>query len=180
MCKRLQLLTQVVFFAEIHVFLQLSWIGRFRSTRAYLHLETPKLQKVFLSKPFSQGNNVLDLVAYTIDGFPWRFTCVLQLSWLWLFAANRDYLQLEHESWRKYSFQKLTQFSQLNNMLDVPAANTDSFLSRDTCVSSTLLKRPIWNKMSHSPAWELDLQEVFLSKNNSVLKGKQCARCSCF
>jgi hypothetical protein len=31
-------------------------------------------------------------------------------------------------------------------MLDAAAANTDGFLSRDTCVSSTQLNRSIWNK----------------------------------
>jgi hypothetical protein len=46
---------------------------------------------------------------------------------------------------RKYSFQTLTQLSQGNNLLDAPASNTDGFLSRDTCDSSTQLKRPIWN-----------------------------------
>jgi hypothetical protein len=38
---------------------------------------------------------------------------------------------------RKYSFEKVTQFSLGNNALDVPASNTDDFLSRDTCVPST-------------------------------------------
>jgi hypothetical protein len=32
----------------------------------------------------------------------------------------------------KISFQKLTKFSQGNNVLDAPASNTDSFLLRDT------------------------------------------------
>jgi hypothetical protein len=38
---------------------------------------------------------------------------------------------------RKYSYPKLTQFSQANNVLDAPASNTDGFLSRNTCLSST-------------------------------------------
>jgi hypothetical protein len=37
---------------------------------------------------------------------------------------------------RKYSFQKLTQFSQANNVVDVVASHMDDFLSRDTYVSS--------------------------------------------
>jgi hypothetical protein len=37
-------------FGEIHVFLQLSWVDLFGANRAYLHLETPKLEEVFLSK----------------------------------------------------------------------------------------------------------------------------------
>jgi hypothetical protein len=31
----------------------------------------------------------------------------------------------------KYSFHKLTQFSQINNVLDVLASNIDGFLTRD-------------------------------------------------
>jgi hypothetical protein len=32
-----------------------------------------------------------------------------------------------------------------------PPSNIDGFLSRDTCVSSSQVNRPIWNKMSISP-----------------------------
>jgi hypothetical protein len=46
------------------------------------------------------------------------------------------------------SFQKLTQFSQRINVQDAPASNTGGFLSRDTCVSSIQVNRPIWNKVS--------------------------------
>jgi hypothetical protein len=38
-----------------------------------------------------------------------------------------------------------------NNVLDVPASNTDGFLSSDTCVSTTQLNRPLWNIESLSP-----------------------------
>jgi hypothetical protein len=44
---------------------------------------------------------------------------------------------LKNLSCRKYSFQKLSQFLQGNNVLHDPASNTDDFLSKDTCVSST-------------------------------------------
>jgi hypothetical protein len=44
----LQLLTQMVFFGEMHVFLQLSWIELFGANRVYLHLENYHLQAVFL------------------------------------------------------------------------------------------------------------------------------------
>jgi hypothetical protein len=52
---------------------------------------------------------------------------------------------------RKYSFQKLIQYAQEINVLDAPASNTDGFLLRDACVSSTELNSPIWNQMSLSP-----------------------------
>jgi hypothetical protein len=53
--------------------------------------------------------------------------------------------------YRKYSCHKLTQFIQGNNVLEAPASNTDAFLLRDICVSSTWLNRPIWSKRSLSP-----------------------------
>jgi hypothetical protein len=60
----------MVFFPEIHVFLQLSSIGLFGTNGAYLHLEKPKSQDTFLSKTKSilrgkQG--VLDSVAPNIE-----------------------------------------------------------------------------------------------------------------
>jgi hypothetical protein len=39
---------------------------------------------------------------------------------------------------------------------------------RNTCVSSTLLKRPTWN--TNVPQ---DFEEVFFSKNSSVLTGEE-------
>jgi hypothetical protein len=50
---------------------------------------------------------------------------------------------LKNLSCRKYSFQKLCQFSQGNNVLDAPASNTSGFITRDTYVSSPQLNRPI-------------------------------------
>jgi hypothetical protein len=44
---------------------------------------------------------------------------------------------LKHLSCRKCFFQKLTQFSQENNVEDAHASIEDVFLSKDTCVYST-------------------------------------------
>jgi hypothetical protein len=55
---------------------------------------------------------------------------------------------LKHLTCRKYSFQKLTEFSQGNNVQDDPESNIHGFLWRDTCVSSSQLNRPIWRKQS--------------------------------
>jgi hypothetical protein len=52
----------------------------------------------------------------------------------------------------KNFFQKLAQFSQENNEPDASACKTNGFLSRNTCVSSTQLNTPAWNKLSLSPA----------------------------
>jgi hypothetical protein len=46
----------------------------------------------------------------------------------------------------KYSFQKLSQFSKGNNVLDAEDYNIGDFLSRETCVSSTYLNRPFGTK----------------------------------
>jgi hypothetical protein len=53
--------------------------------------------------------------------------------------------------YRKYSLQKIIQFSLGNNVLDVTASTGDGCLWRDTCVSSNQLNMPIWNQMSLSP-----------------------------
>jgi hypothetical protein len=52
---------------------------------------------------------------------------------------------------REYTFQKLTQFLQGNNVLDAPASDKSGFLSGDTCVSSTQPNMPICRKHSLSP-----------------------------
>jgi hypothetical protein len=59
-------------------------------------------------------------------------------------------------------------------MLDAPGSNTDDFLLRDTCVSSTELNKPTWNIINLSHLEKYDLEEEFLSKPNSILTGTQC------
>jgi hypothetical protein len=68
-------------YLERYVFLQHDLIGVFGGKRLYLHIETPKLQKVFLSKltEFSQGNNVLNAAASNIDGLFGETHVFLQL-----------------------------------------------------------------------------------------------------
>ena len=55
----------------------------------------------------------------------------------------------------KSSFQKTTSILTGNQVLLAPATQTNGFLSRDTCISSTQLDRLIWIKMSFSPSWKL-------------------------
>jgi hypothetical protein len=52
---------------------------------------------------------------------------------------------------RQNSFQKLTQFSHGNKVVDAPPSNVEGILSRDKCVSSILLYRPILKIVSVSP-----------------------------
>jgi hypothetical protein len=80
---------------------------------------------------------VLDASASNIDGFLWRDTRDSSTQVNRPFWSNRDHLILKHLSCRKYSFHKLTLFSQGNNALAAPASNTDCALLRNTFVSST-------------------------------------------
>jgi hypothetical protein len=120
MGKILLLQTQMVFFQEIHVFLQL------------------------------RGNS--------------------------LFGTKWALLPLKTMMYSQCSFQKLTQFSQGNNVLDAPDFNTNHFLSWDTCISSITwigLFGKKWDFLHlEKPKFQVSL------KNNSVFTGKQYARCS--
>jgi hypothetical protein len=51
----------------------------------------------------------------------------------------------------KYYFQKLTQFSEGNNVLNTASSKVDGFLWGDTCVSTTQLNLPIFSKLGQSP-----------------------------
>jgi hypothetical protein len=130
---------------------------------------------------FSQRNNVLDAASPNVVGFPWRDTCVCSYQLNTPIWSYRAYLQLEHQSCRKYSFHNLTQFSQGNNVLDAAASNIEGLLWRgEVHVSSIQANRPIRSKQSQSLQETHKLQEVLLSKTNLILTGKQCARWSCF
>jgi hypothetical protein len=89
--------TEMVCFSEIHVFLQLSWIGLFGIKSPFPHLELC-LQEVFLAKTNStlKGNNVLDAPPLTQMVSFQETGVFLQLSCIGLFGANRDYLYLEN------------------------------------------------------------------------------------
>jgi hypothetical protein len=102
-------------------------------------------------------------------------------SWLGLFATKCAFLHLENCVCRKYSFKKLTEFSQRNQVLHAAANNTAGFFFffGDLWASFTQLNRPIWNQWSL-----LQLKKWFAKglslKTNSILTGKQVAGCSCF
>jgi hypothetical protein len=124
---------------------------------------------------------MLGAAASNIHDFLCRDTCVYSTllnrpSW----RQTELIFKLKHVSCRKYCFQKLTEFSQGKNVLGAPASNIDGFVWRDTCVSSSQAKRPIWNKMSLSPSENYDFRDVFLSKTNSIVNWEQCSICSCF
>ena len=74
----------------------------------------------------------------------------LQLSLKVLCGTKKAHLHLEKAQLHEVSFQKLTQFSQGNSVLDGPTSDFSGFLWRDLCVSSAQLNRPIWKQESLS------------------------------
>jgi hypothetical protein len=64
-------------------------------------------------------------------------------------------------------------------VLNVVYTDIDCFLYRNACVSSVQLNNPIWRQERLSPRRKYDFQEILISKTNSGLTVKQCARNSC-
>jgi hypothetical protein len=67
----------MVFFWNIHVFLQHSWLGIFgtRWASSTLKIEICRVYSFHKQTEFSQGHTVHDVAASVIDGFCWRDTC---------------------------------------------------------------------------------------------------------
>jgi hypothetical protein len=102
--------SKIVFFREIHVFLQLNWIDLFGTQRDYLHLENRKMQKYAFQKliQFSQGNTVLDAPTSNADGFVSKDTCVFSRCWTDLGRTKFAFLHLEYSGWQHVFLSKTT------------------------------------------------------------------------
>jgi hypothetical protein len=143
------------FFGDKHVFLQLSRIVLCGANRAYVAFETTRLEESFLGNrtQFSKGNKVLDAPISDTHDFLQEFHLSLQLSWMGLLETKWAFHLLH-----KYDLQELF-LSKTNSTLRGKQCATCYYFyytcvcSRDTCVSSTQLNRPIWNKESLSPPW---------------------------
>jgi hypothetical protein len=72
---------------------------------------------------------------------------------------------------RKYSFQRLTQFTQGNNVPYYHASKTDGFLLSNSCLSSTYLNRPIWSKQTYLHLVIPKLKKVFIEKHTQFSLG---------
>jgi hypothetical protein len=96
-----------------------------------------------------QGNNVQDAACSTIHGFLGRYTCVSSTQLNISFGTSRDYFQFENPKLQEVFLSKTDSFSQRNNVLDAPDCNTLGFLSRNTCIISTKLSRPIRNNNAY-------------------------------
>jgi hypothetical protein len=77
---------------------------------------------------------------------------------------NEPFSTLKTLICRKYSCQKRTIYSQVNYVMDASASNTDRFLSRDACVSSTQLTRLIWNSRAYFPQKNLSCRKYSCQK----------------
>jgi hypothetical protein len=173
----------MVSFGEIHEFLQLTWIGHFGINWSFSTLETVICRKYSFQKllQFSQGNNVLDAHDSSKDGFLFSTLHVFhQLSWIGLYGTNEPSSCLKILICRKYSFQKLTQWSQGNNVLDATDSNIDVFFGELYVFLQLSWIVLFGTKWASFHLENYDLQKIFLSKLKAILTGKQCARCSCF
>jgi hypothetical protein len=145
------LLIRMIFFWEMNMFLQLKWLGIFGTKWAFLNLENCDLHDVLLSTTNS-----------IVSGKQCARGCSFYHGWFsverfmsFFNSAVKDYLDhadplstLKYLHFRKYSFQRLTPFSQGNNVLHAAASNIDGFHRRDKCASPSHLNRTIWSKMS--------------------------------
>jgi hypothetical protein len=103
----LQLLSWMVIFVEINVFLQLSWIGLYGSNKPHLHLQHLSFRKYSFKNicRFTQGNCMLDNPASKTHGFFRETQVFLQLRWMSLLEATWDFLHLENYDCKNYSLQ---------------------------------------------------------------------------
>jgi hypothetical protein len=97
------------------------------------------------------------------------------LSLVGLFGIKGACPTLKTVIGRKYSFQKLFQLSERNNVLDATTFNIHAFLCRGTCISSTHLNSHNGANAAYLPLQTAETQEVVLSTltqfshENSVL-----------
>jgi hypothetical protein len=113
---------------------------------------------------FSHWSNVLNPRPSNPNGFLLRDACVssTHLNWpVW----NKQSLSAPCYTYFAGTIEfKTKPISKRNNELDPSLSNTDVFLSRDKCVSSTQLNMPVWYKQSLTAPRETRVAELFLSK----------------
>jgi hypothetical protein len=154
------------FFREVHVFLQVIWTVLFGTKWAFLHLENWDWVYEFLSEltQLSEGKLGLHAHALTNMVFLSSAPCVSSTY------VNRTIWGKETLSvpWKIYVekvfISEETQFPQGIKGLEVPASNTEGFLSRDSHVSSTQLKIQNRNQRSLSLPWILSCSQYSLQK----------------
>jgi hypothetical protein len=91
---------------------------------------------------------VLDATASNIDDFLLRDTCVSSSHMSRPIWRKQSLSPPEIPKFQEEFLTKTTSILKGNSVLDAPASNTDSFLLRDACDSSTQLNRPNWSNVS--------------------------------
>jgi hypothetical protein len=169
----LELLTYIIFFGELHIFLQLSWISLFWTKRAFVHLENSNLQEVFLSKP----NSVL--TGKQCGRMLLLLTQMVFCREIRVFPQN-----LNRPIWNKKSLPHLEKY----DLQEVFISKTHSFLpgkqsARCSCRKQRCLSPRVRCVLSNhqiglcGTKWSFlylqnyDLQEVFLSKLTQFSQG---------
>jgi hypothetical protein len=109
-----------------------------------------------------------------------KINVFLHFIWRGYFSWSEWFSHFKTLSDHKYSFHKLTQFSQGNKVLEPPASNIDGFLIRDKVFLPFTWKELICTIVKFLMLENPERKAVFLSKANSILTWKQCARPSCF
>jgi hypothetical protein len=94
---------------------------------------------------------VLDATASNIDDFLLRDTCVSSTQPKRPFWRKQSLSPPEIPKFQEEFLSKTTSILKGNSVQEAPASNTDSFLLRDACVSSTQLNRPNWSNVSLTP-----------------------------
>jgi hypothetical protein len=136
-------------------FIKSAEMDYFEKTEPICTLKHLSCKKFSLQKliQYLQGNNVLDAPASNTDGFLSRDTCVSSLSWIGLFGTKWSFLHLEKSDLQEVFLWTTKLILTGKLCARCYTSFTNRFLSRDTCVSSTQLNRPIWSKKSLSLPW---------------------------
>jgi hypothetical protein len=126
----------MIFFWEIHVLLQLSWIVLPGTKWAFLTLENLIGRQSFFQKQthFWQKNNTLDAPPANVRGFLTRDTCVSSSQLNIPIWSKHRLSQRETPMWQEVFLWKTSSIPTGNNVLDAPASNIVGLFCRYKCV----------------------------------------------
>jgi hypothetical protein len=124
------LLTQMVFFGEMQVFIQLSKISLYETNEYFPCLKTVIPRKYSFQKQtqFTQLHNGLDAACFKKMVLCGEIHVFREFRWIGLFGSKTAYLHLETPKLKEVFHLKLTEFSQGNNVLASLASNMNGFL----------------------------------------------------
>jgi hypothetical protein len=138
----------MVFFGDIHVFLQLSQIGLLGAISAYLHFATPNLRKYSFKNELNSHRETMCYMLLLLK----LMVCFreihvfLPFSQTGIFGVNRAYLHLVIPKLQEVFLSKTNSFVQGKQCARCSLLLNRCFSFENTCVSSPLLNRRIWKK----------------------------------